>query len=50
LPSLGDLGIENGWVQEMGAEEEYLPDFDRKGHPFSPANYRETIPIKPATN
>jgi len=24
-------------VQEMGAAEEYLPDFEREGHPFSPA-------------
>jgi len=28
------LGLENGWVQEMGASENYLPDFARKGHPF----------------
>ena len=32
---LTDLGIENGWVQEMGAAEEYLPDFEREGCPFS---------------
>ncbi|HXZ30514.1 MAG TPA: hypothetical protein VEG43_05045, partial [Dehalococcoidia bacterium] len=37
LRLLNDLGIENGWMQEMGAAEEYLPDFERKGHPFSPA-------------
>ncbi len=37
LRLLTDLGIENGWVQEMGAAEEYLPDFEREGHPFSPA-------------
>jgi putative pyruvate formate lyase activating enzyme len=47
---LNDLGIENGWVQEMGAAEEYLPDFERKGHPFSPVGSEDTIPIKPATN
>ena len=34
LQFLGDLGIENGWVQEMGASENYLPDFEREGHPF----------------
>ena len=34
---LDDLGIENGWVQQMGSAEEYLPDFEREGHPFSPA-------------
>jgi putative pyruvate formate lyase activating enzyme len=50
LRLLTDLGIENGWVQEMGAAEEYLPDFERKGHPFSPANSRDTVPINPATN
>jgi putative pyruvate formate lyase activating enzyme len=44
LRLIDDLGIENGWVQEMGAAEEYVPDFERKGHPFSPANSRDTIP------
>ena len=34
---LDDLGLENGWVQEMGAAQNYLPDFEREGHPFSPA-------------
>jgi putative pyruvate formate lyase activating enzyme len=28
------LGIENGWVQGMGASENYLPDFSGEGHPF----------------
>ena len=32
-----ELGLENGWVQEMGAAENYLPDFEREGHPFFPA-------------
>jgi putative pyruvate formate lyase activating enzyme len=32
---LSDLGIENGWVQEMGAQDNYIPDFEREGHPFS---------------
>jgi putative pyruvate formate lyase activating enzyme len=50
LRLLTDLGIENGWVQEMGAAEEYLPDFERKGHPFSPPNSRDNVPLKPATN
>jgi putative pyruvate formate lyase activating enzyme len=44
LRLIADLGIENGWVQEMGAAEEYLPDFEQKGHPFSPANSSDTIP------
>jgi putative pyruvate formate lyase activating enzyme len=48
LRLLTDLGIENGWVQEMGAAEEYLPDFEREGHPFSPVPQRtkEFIPAK----
>ncbi|MFC1860737.1 radical SAM protein [Chloroflexota bacterium] len=29
-----NLGIENGWVQEMGASENYLPDFTIEGDPF----------------
>jgi putative pyruvate formate lyase activating enzyme len=31
---LEDLGLENGWLQEMDAPANYLPDFTRKGHPF----------------
>jgi putative pyruvate formate lyase activating enzyme len=31
---LEKLGLENGWVQEMDAPLNYLPDFERKGHPF----------------
>jgi putative pyruvate formate lyase activating enzyme len=48
LRLLADLGIENGWVQEMGAAEEYLPDFEREGHPFSPTlqGWEESIPAK----
>jgi len=34
---LAELGMENGWVQEMGAAESYRPDFAGKGHPFQPA-------------
>ena len=30
------LGLENGWLQEMGASDSYLPDFECEGHPFSP--------------
>jgi putative pyruvate formate lyase activating enzyme len=29
------LGLENGWVQEMGSSDSYRPDFARDGHPFS---------------
>ncbi len=32
------LGLENGWVQDFGADSNYRPDFDRGGHPFEPAN------------
>ena len=35
LRLLDKVGLENGWVQDMGAAENYLPDFDREGHPFS---------------
>ncbi len=28
------LGIENGWLQGMGASQDYLPDFSGDGHPF----------------
>ena len=28
------LGLENGWLQEMGASPDYLPDFTRGGDPF----------------
>ncbi len=35
LRLLSDLGLENGWVQEMESAENYVPDFGREGHPFS---------------
>ncbi|APV43515.1 putative pyruvate formate lyase activating enzyme [Dehalogenimonas formicexedens] len=28
------LGMENGWMQEAGSQEFYLPDFTADGHPF----------------
>jgi len=31
---LEELGIENGWTQEMDASMNYVPDFSRKEHPF----------------
>jgi putative pyruvate formate lyase activating enzyme len=34
LELLDELGLENGWVQQMGAAENYLPHFERDGHPF----------------
>jgi putative pyruvate formate lyase activating enzyme len=42
LQLLGDLGIKNGWVQEIGASEDYVPDFERKGHPFVSTPRRQT--------
>jgi putative pyruvate formate lyase activating enzyme len=33
---LDELGLENGWLQEMDAPANYLPDFQREGHPFTP--------------
>jgi len=43
LRMLTDLGLENGWVQEMGASENYLPDFERVGHPFTPSSRRGVL-------
>ncbi len=30
-----ELGMENGWVQQLEAAEYYVPDFEREGHPFA---------------
>jgi len=39
---LDELGIGNGWVQEIDASDNYRPDFQRQGHPFEPAlSHRE---------
>jgi putative pyruvate formate lyase activating enzyme len=34
LQLLSDIGIVNGWIQEIGAAENYVPDFEREGNPF----------------
>jgi putative pyruvate formate lyase activating enzyme len=34
MRALEEAGLENGWVQEMDAPQNYLPDFDKEGHPF----------------
>jgi putative pyruvate formate lyase activating enzyme len=34
LKIMEELGLEEGWIQKMDAQEDYLPDFERKGHPF----------------
>ena len=31
---LDELGLDNGWVQAMGAALNYSPDFKKQGHPF----------------
>jgi putative pyruvate formate lyase activating enzyme len=31
---LSRLGLENGWTQELESPDNYLPDFEREGHPF----------------
>jgi putative pyruvate formate lyase activating enzyme len=31
---VNSLGLENGWIQQMGADKHYRPDFDRDQHPF----------------
>lgn len=35
LGTVNELGLDNGWIQEMDSAEFYLPDFRRPGHPFS---------------
>ncbi len=35
LKLVDELGLENGWVQEMNAAESYLPHFEHEGHPFA---------------
>jgi putative pyruvate formate lyase activating enzyme len=32
---LDKLEMENGWIQEMSAPENYKPDFEREKHPFN---------------
>ena len=34
LDLIDELGLENGWTQEMDSVEYYVPDFNREGHPF----------------
>ncbi|MFC1949848.1 radical SAM protein [Chloroflexota bacterium] len=33
-----DLGLENGWLQQMGSSAYYQPDFRREGSPFESGN------------
>ena len=34
MKAFEDSGLENGWAQEPDAPENYLPDFEKEGHPF----------------
>jgi len=34
MRALEETGLENGWVQGMDAPQNYLPDFEKEGHPF----------------
>ena len=34
LELVDKLGLENGWIQEMDAAENYLPNFKQDSHPF----------------
>lgn len=34
---MDELGVENGWLQQMDSPDSYRPDFHREGHPFEPA-------------
>ena len=40
LQLLANVGLENGWVQEIDSAESYVPDFEREGHPFAAASQR----------
>ncbi len=35
LDTASELGLENGWIQEMSSIDSYLPDFTEKTDPFS---------------
>jgi putative pyruvate formate lyase activating enzyme len=45
---LDKLGLENGWVQELDSPENYLPDFNRDGHPFANGNPRKLHNLWPS--
>ncbi len=34
LDIMEELGLKKGWTQKIDAHEDYLPDFEREGHPF----------------
>ena len=40
--------MENGWIQEMSAPENYQPDFEREKHPFN-SGIGQVLPKKDPT-
>ena len=38
---LDELGMENGWLQDMDSSDNYKPDFESEGHPFEPGTYQK---------
>jgi len=34
MQAMEESGLENGWVQDMDSPQNYLPDFEKEGHPF----------------
>ena len=34
VDAMEDLGINDGWIQDLDSYENYRPDFERKDHPF----------------
>jgi hypothetical protein len=34
---MSELGIDNGWLQELHSPDHYMPDFAKKKHPFEDA-------------
>jgi len=35
LRVMEEVGLEEGWALQLGAQRLYLPDFERQGHPFN---------------
>lgn len=34
VDAMGNLGMHNGWIQDLDSYENYRPDFEKKEHPF----------------
>jgi putative pyruvate formate lyase activating enzyme len=39
LELVKQLNLENGWIQEIDASDNYQPDFTKEGHPFEERRY-----------